>query len=291
MDAPEVGLDVGLGDMDGRGDDVRGRLAAQLDDVFAKIRLDRLDPRFFERGVEADLLGDHRLALGHPLGAPRLAEAEDDLERFSRGAGVVNIAARLGHLALVGLEIEVEMGEGVILDRPRAVAQRVELRQALDGGGAAADEVARMQQRALQALIVERLVHVFLEMRGRDGGGHGFALSAASPIGGSAVSPASTSATWRTFTARPSRCILPAMLIRQPRSPASSVSAPLAATLALFWPTIASDNSPYLTANVPPKPQHTSASGKSTRRNPSTLASNLRGWLITPISRRPEQES
>ena len=41
--------------------------------------------------------------------------------------------------------------------------------------------------------------------------------------------PASTSATWRDFVARPSRFSLPAMFIRQPRSPASSVPAPVAA--------------------------------------------------------------
>ena len=41
MDAAEVGLDVVAGDVDRRGDDVRGRLAAQLDDIFAEVGLDR----------------------------------------------------------------------------------------------------------------------------------------------------------------------------------------------------------------------------------------------------------
>ena len=43
MGAAKVGLDVVAADMDRRRDDVRGRLAAQLDDVFAEIGLDRLD--------------------------------------------------------------------------------------------------------------------------------------------------------------------------------------------------------------------------------------------------------
>ena len=94
MGAAKVGFDVVAADMDGRRDDVRGRLAAQLDDVFAEIGLDRLDSRRFQRRVEADLLGDHRLALGHRLGAALLAQAEDDRVRLRRVARVVHMAAR-----------------------------------------------------------------------------------------------------------------------------------------------------------------------------------------------------
>ena len=53
----------------------------------------------------------------------------------------MHMAARLDDLALVGLEIEIEMGERVVLDRARAVAQRVEFRQPRRGVGAPADEV------------------------------------------------------------------------------------------------------------------------------------------------------
>ena len=50
-----------------------------------------------------------------------------------------------------------------------------------------------------------------------------------SPIGGTCpVIPARTSATWRTLVRWPSRCRRPAMFSRQPRSPASTVSAPVA---------------------------------------------------------------
>ena len=53
--------------------------------------------------------------------------------------------------------------------------------------------------------------------------------SFASPIGAtSLVMPASTSATWRTFTDEPSRFSRPAMFKRQPISPASKVPAPVA---------------------------------------------------------------
>ena len=44
VEPAEVGLDVVAGDVDRRSDDVRGRLAAQLDDIFAEVGLDRVDP-------------------------------------------------------------------------------------------------------------------------------------------------------------------------------------------------------------------------------------------------------
>jgi hypothetical protein len=45
----------------------------------------------------------------------------------------VNVAAQPDHLALEFLEIEVEVGQRVVLDVARAVAQRLELGQPYDG--------------------------------------------------------------------------------------------------------------------------------------------------------------
>ena len=127
------------------------------------------DPGRLERVIEADLLGDHRLALGDALRVHRLAEVDDDLARLLGVLRVVHMAAALAHLALVGLEIEVEVGERVVLDRAGAVAQRLELGQAGGRSGPAADEIARERHRALQAGVGQRFVRVFLEMRrGRD---------------------------------------------------------------------------------------------------------------------------
>ena len=69
VDAAEIVLDLRLGEVNRGRDDVGRQLVAQLDDVFAEIGLDRRDAVAFEEIVEADLLGDHRLALGHGLGA------------------------------------------------------------------------------------------------------------------------------------------------------------------------------------------------------------------------------
>src|SRR5262249_26769538 len=146
-------------------------------------------------------------------------------------------------------------------------------------------------ERVLQVAVGERRLGVLLEARRGSGVGHGRDWGCAgAPIAGSAVMPAKTSPTWRTSTALPSRCSLPAMFIRQPRSPASRSCASVAATFAAFFSTIALEMSGYLTQNVPPKPQHTSASRISLSVRPRTLPSSARGWTRTPSSRRPEQE-
>src|SRR5262249_34671062 len=141
-------------------------------------------------------------------------------------------------------------------------------------------------ERPLQLRIVKRLRGVLLELAAAR-----LHQAGSPPIGGDPVSPASTSATWRTSIRDPSRDSLPAMFIRHPRSPASSTPAPLAVTLAIFLRTMSLEISGYLTQNVPPKPQHTSASFISATRNPFIEASSRRGWLRMSSSRRPEQLS
>ena len=81
------------------------------------------------------------------------------------------------------------------------------------------------------------------------------------------------------------------MFIRQPRSPASTRSAPVASISAVLSLTILVEISGYLTQNVPPKPQQTSASGSSTSSSPRTVRNRSRGCCLMPSSRRPEQES
>jgi hypothetical protein len=144
---------------------MRRRLAAKLNDIFAKIGLDRIDPRRLERGVEAKLLGDHRLAFGHGLGAALLTELQDDIDAFPGGQRIMDMAAGGDNLRLIGFEIEIEMGERVILDVARAVAQRLEFRQARGGGGALFNEIAAHEtQRILQRRVLQRRMGVFLEM-------------------------------------------------------------------------------------------------------------------------------
>ena len=106
----------------------------------------------------------------------------------------MHVAAAFDHLAFVGLEIEVEMSERMVLDRPCAVAKRLELGQAFGGGGAPAAEVPRMDERALKAGVGQRFVRVFLEPRGGGDGAHRAGSFWLSPIAGPSAIPARTSA-------------------------------------------------------------------------------------------------
>ena len=164
-------------------------------------------------------------------------------------------------LRLVGLEIEVEMRQRVVLDVARAVAQRLELRQRVDRLRALVDEAARAHGRAPSAAAASASAPV------------AFSLKAARCVMRHARVSALRADRRRRRSCRPaprrrgaprrgepSRFSLPAMFIRQPRSPASSVSAPVAAMcVGLLASTMALEMSGYFTQNVPPKPQQTSA--------------------------------
>ena len=164
MDAAEIRLDLVAGHVDGRGDDVARMLAAQLDDVFAEIGLDRHDAVLFQEGVEADLLGDHRLALGDGLGVPLAGDVEEDLAGVVRILGEMHDAAGGFDLGHIGLDIEVEMLQRVVLDGDGVVAQGVEFRQGVDGGLALVDEaLLDMAEGPLQLDIGERLDGIGLE--------------------------------------------------------------------------------------------------------------------------------
>ena len=79
--------------------------------------------------VQPDLLGDHRLALGGGLAPDAAADVEDDVARILRRLGEMHVPAGCRHARLVGLQVEVEMVERVVLDGARLLAQLLELRQ------------------------------------------------------------------------------------------------------------------------------------------------------------------
>ena len=83
----------------------------------------------------------------------------------------------------------------------------------------------------------------------------------------------------RCMTRTPARwrVSVPPMFIRQLLSPATSTSAPVSRTWRALSATIATDVSAFLTAKVPPKPQHSSARGSSTSSSPRTASQQPRG--------------
>jgi hypothetical protein len=160
-------LDLVLGDMDRRRDDMARRLVAKLNNVLAEIGLDRGHAVLFEELVDGDLLADHRLALGDGLRADEAADVENGRARVFGRAAPVDRAAILGHLGLEALEIEIKVRDRVVLDRARLVAQRVELGQLLDHRGAASDEARlRIGERGLQPLVDQGVAGILLEALG-----------------------------------------------------------------------------------------------------------------------------
>ena len=90
-------------------------------------------------------------------------------------------------------------------------------------------------------------------------------------------SPAITSAAWRTASLSPRRAIRPDRCSRQPRSPPTSISAPVLSASAILSSAMRADTSGYFTEKNPPKPQQVCGSLSSHRRSPSTDDSSCRG--------------
>ncbi len=183
--AAKIRLDLGRVEVHRRGDDVARHLVPELDDVLAEIGLDRRDAVAFEVVVEADLLGDHRLALGHGPRPRGPADAEDDVPRLRRIAGEMHLPAGRRDLLLVALEVEVEMGERMVLDVPRRIPQRLELRQPPDRALPPVDEPPLdVPQRPLELPVGKGRGGVLLEGGGGGVGGHREGFSADGGGGG-----------------------------------------------------------------------------------------------------------
>ena len=72
------------------------------------------------------------------------------------------------------------------------------------------------------------------------------------------------------------------MCIRHELSPAVTTSASVSLMWRILSESIAMDVSAFFTANVPPKPQHSSASGNSTSSMPRTALKSFFGASPTP---------
>ena len=140
----------------GRRDDVRGVLARQLQDPLAQVGLDHLEARALERLVQLDLLGGHRLALGHHLHAPRLGKTGD----VPAGLGTIcrahHGAAGLAHLGLHLAEQGRQVADVLPADVPRALAHVVEPVVAPHGVAALAPAGRRGVEVAAQRGVCKR---------------------------------------------------------------------------------------------------------------------------------------
>ena len=285
--AAEVRLDLLLGEMHRRHDDVRGQLVADLHQIFAEVRLDRRDAVRFEEIVDRDLLADHRLALGDELRVRLAADLQHLRARFVGRHGVMHVAAGRDAALLELFEIEIEMRERVVLDVARAVAQRVELGELGDDRAAAVHDAGLdAVQRALQLRIGERFPGVLLERRrGQMRDAH------RSPIAGS-VMPASTSATWRACD-RLAEPLQPARHVHQAAEIAREQRAGAGRrdVLGLLGDDGVGDVGIFDAERAAEAAAHIGVVHLLQRRAPARSASSLRGCALMPSSRRPEQLS
>ena len=164
--AAEVRLDLFLGKVHRRHDDVRRQLVADLHQIFAEVGLDRRDTVLLEEIVDRDFLADHRLALGDELRIRLAADVEHDCARLLGRHGVMHMAAGGGAALLEALEIKIEMRQRMVLDVARAIAQRLEFGElAHHQTSAVHDPGLDAVQRRLQLRIGQRLLRVLLERR------------------------------------------------------------------------------------------------------------------------------
>ena len=114
--AAEIASICALVEMHGRRDDVARRLAAQLDDVFAKVGFDRRHARAFEAALSPISSEIMDLPLVTVF-APTLRQISSTILRASSAVrGKMHMPAACSHLLLVVFEIEIEMRERVVLD-------------------------------------------------------------------------------------------------------------------------------------------------------------------------------
>ena len=102
--------------MQGRRHQVRRRFLGQLDDVLAQVGLEHVNALLFQNVVQAQLLGDHRLALGDRSDALLAGNLGHDGVGLRRVPREMHLPAGGPHVALQHRQVVVKVGDGVLLD-------------------------------------------------------------------------------------------------------------------------------------------------------------------------------
>src|SRR5208282_5472782 len=160
---------------------VRGLLVGHLEDEFGQVALRHLDPRAFQRVVQADFFAGDALAFHYQLGVVRLADAQHVAAGIGGGGSQIELPAARTHRFLQRVQQVGQAGNGTLLDGPGFILQRVVVGHLGSHAVAVAVEVLRIpphrhalesqrhadgaHQRALVALVGHRA--------GRIGGARG----------------------------------------------------------------------------------------------------------------------
>ena len=240
--------------------DVRRAILTELDDQIGEVGLVRDDAGLLERAIQSRLVRRHRLDLDDLAFVMLLDDLDDDAVGFVGVASPVDRAAgaRAGGLEL--FEVEVEMTEGVILDRVRRLRELLPVGHLADDGRAlVADDVGGAADVAAQLVAAEgplRRDRKLGRRRGVADADHS-SLCAGSKL--RSICRGRISARWTAARRPPAdgagrrRCAS-GRSCRRRRRPRRFVSR----MQPILSFSIATETSAFFTANVPPKPQHSS---------------------------------
>src|SRR6266576_537860 len=258
--AHEQIADLGAIPMNRRDEDVRRPIAVELQNQLGKVGLARTYSAGGERFVETYLICRQRFHLDDLGRAVRTGDIEQDRVRLACVACPVDLAAR-GLYRFFELEqILVEPPHDVFLDRAARVPQLLPVGHLGDNA------------RALVANRGRRVAQIVAQL----------AVAESDPCGlGKRRHEASISARRIERIPVPCRERPPPICIRHDPSTAVTTSAPVSITHRHLSSSIAVEVSAFLTANVPPKPQHSAASGSSTSSRPRTPRSSRSGAAPT----------
>jgi len=117
-----------------RGNNVRWRLAGQLDDVFAQICFNHFVATLLQMRVEVNLLSGHRLALDDHVRVDVLGNAGDNLACFSRVVRPVYLHTDAVRLRGEKFEVLIQACHGALFDGACLCAQFLSIAQGCHGG-------------------------------------------------------------------------------------------------------------------------------------------------------------
>src|SRR5579875_899771 len=261
-----------------RNNDMRRLVFSQLHDQIRQVRFKWCNPGSLQCLVQPNLIGGHRLHLDDFALSSRANQVDNDPVRLIGIARPVHTSARFRAVALKFLQIAIQMRERVLLDRVSRFAQRLPIRHLID------------YPRPLPTNHIRRMTDVPPQLRIRDQRlcrtRKSFRLCRMSHVNTHALA-ARISARCAHFTPVRIRLSAPLICMRHELSVAVQTSAPVLSTHRILSASMAAETSAFLIANVPPNPQHCSASGNSIKRSPRTLSSSWRGLLPRPSDRSP----
>jgi hypothetical protein len=139
-----------------RGDDVRRHLPGQLDDVLTEVGLHDLHALRFERGVEVDLLGGHRLRLDHEAHGFVPGDVEHHPPGVLRAGRPVHRDPEGFELRLEAVEPPVEIGQHLAPDGRPPLPALHHVGVGAGGRALGAQRGRDLGQRGLQVGIVDR---------------------------------------------------------------------------------------------------------------------------------------